>query len=90
LPHSPRGRSAVTAPGAAGPARPAAGPLSDPYVRRNIFALIAIEIARGSLRDGDKRIYPALCRRGLVWEEPAGCWHLTADAEQAAREPEPG
>lgn len=59
----------MTADGNTAQGRARGGPRSDPYVRRNIGALEAIDIARGMLPGGDKRIYPAVERRNLVWEE---------------------
>ena len=77
----------------------AGSPLSDPYVRTNIAMLEAIEIAgnAGGQRM-DSRISAALCRRGLLWQQPEGCWRLTAagyraleewDTERSATRPRP-
>ena len=47
--------------------------LDDPYVRKNIYALVSIDWEGTA----DSRIAAALCRRGLLWEQPKDCWHLT-------------
>ena len=55
---------------------------SDPYVRTNIYALQAVDMAGDGNRELqnaiDSRIGAALCRRGLLWEQPKRCYHLTA------------
>lgn len=71
----------------------------DSYVRRNHAALAALDTADPGMEAVDQRIAGALARRGLVFEQPARCWHLASagrrvlaalDAEQAARAAEPG
>lgn len=56
--------------------------LSDPYVRKNIHALDDV----ASVGTTDSRIAAALCRRGLIWEQPKDRWHLTAAGSQVLRE----
>lgn len=53
--------------------------LADKYVRENIEALGDIGCGRPRL---DGRTGAALCRRHLVWEQPAGHWHLTTLGSQ--------
>lgn len=48
--------------------------LADKYVRANIAALSEVG---GNHSQIDARIGAALRRRGLLWEEPRGFWHLT-------------
>ena len=74
--------------------RPATADPIDPYVRQNHAALAALDTADSGTVEVDQRIAAALARRGLVFEQPARCWHLTSagsralavlDAEQPAR-----
>lgn len=55
--------------------------LADNYVRTNISALE--EIGGNHPRGIDARTGAALCRRGLLWEQPKGHWHLTGIGSRA-------
>jgi len=74
--------------------RPVISDPIDSYARRNHAALAALDTADPGREAVDQRIAAALARRGLVFEQPARCWHLTSagrrvlaalDTERAAR-----
>jgi hypothetical protein len=74
--------------------RPVTDDPIDPYVRENRAALAALDTADPGMQAVDQRIAAALARRGLVFDQPTRCWHLTSagsraltalDPEQAAQ-----
>jgi predicted mannosyl-3-phosphoglycerate phosphatase (HAD superfamily) len=58
----------------------------DRYVRENYAALAALELASGERDAIDARTGAALARRGLVFEQPARCWHLTSTGRRVLAE----
>jgi hypothetical protein len=62
------------------PGSKAAAAFADKYVQTNMSALIAVGMVPAPSVPNtqiDPRIGAALCRRGLLWEQPKGCFHLT-------------